>query len=282
MAQQQELSRDDASFLKVVKWTVGTIIVLILLIMGYSMRPVVTVEPGYVGVVQNFDGLSPEVMPAGLHFRMPVRDTVHPVYVGTARVDEKLAAASNDKQVVTVDFALNYRVNPAAAVSVYRDLSNDPANRIIQPTMVDVAKATISQFDTNQLVTQRDSVNQKITDNLKSRLAPYGITVVSTALLNLDFSQQYNDAIEAAASAQQKSIQAQNELKQTQFDSQKRVIQSQADLEAARNQAQANDLLGKSLEANPAIIEKLKVEKWNGEYPQYMLGGAIPLIQVGK
>lgn len=238
---------ENARIRTLIKRTVLGVAIPLVLLVGYSMRPVAQVEPGFVGVMTNFGWVSPEVYDSGLHFRIPIRQTMHQVYVGTNRVDEKLAASSNDKQVVTVDFVLNYHVTPAAAVRVFRDLGNDEVNRVIYPSMVEAAKATVSQFDTNGLVTQRDLVNTKIGEAVRTKLAPYGIAVDGTSLLNIDFSRQYNDAIEAAAAAQQKAIQAQNELKQTTYDAQKKVIQAEADVEVATNQAKANDILGKSM-----------------------------------
>jgi prohibitin 2 len=279
----KDQDQDEVFLSKMIKRTaIGGAVVLALCI-GYGMRPVTQVDPGYVGVMTSFGHVNDEVYGSGLHFRVPVQQTMHQVYVGTNRVDEKLAAASNDKQIVTVDFVLNYHVTPAAAVRVFRDLGNDEVNRVIYPSMVEAAKSTVSQFDTNALVTQRDIVNAKIGDAVRAKLLPYGIAVDGTSLLNIDFSSQYNDAIEAAAAAQQKAIQAQNELKQTQWDAQKKVVQSEADVQVATNQAKANDILGKSMNDNPTVLEKLKIQTWDGHYPQYMMGaGVIPLIQVGK
>lgn len=266
---------------RITKWVGGSVLFVVFLLAFLAFKPWYTVDPGYVGVVTQFGAVQPDVLLSGLHGRTPIRDSIHQVYVGTNRVDEKLAASSNDKQVVTVDFVLNYHVTPSAAVRVFRDLGNDEVNRVIYPSMVEAAKATVSQFDTNSLVTQRDLVNAKIGEAVRAKLAPYGIAVDGTSLLNIDFSKQYNDAIEAAAAAQQRAIQAQNEVKQSQFEAQKRVVQSEADVQVAQNQARANDILGKSLADNPSILEKLRIQTWDGHYPQYMMGNAIPMIQVG-
>lgn len=273
--------REKARLRSTIRWATFGILAPVLLVLGLAFKPWYVVDPGYVGVVTNFGAVQPDVLPSGLHARTPVRDSIHQVYVGTNRVDEKLAASSNDKQVVTVDFVLNYHVTPAAAVRIFRDLGNDEVNRVIYPSMVEAAKATVSQFDTNALVTQRDIVNAKIGEAVRTKLAPYGIAVDGTSLLNIDFSKQYNDAIEAAAAAQQRAIQAQNEVRQATFEAQKAVVKSEADVQVATNQAKANDIIGKSLADNPSILEKLRIQTWDGHYPQYMMGNAIPMIQVG-
>lgn len=282
MRDRNEKEERDAKRLRfTLKWGIAGVCLPVFLVLGLAFKPWYTVDPGYVGVVTQFGAVQPDVLLSGLHGRIPVRDSIHQVYVGTNRVDEKLAASSNDKQVVTVDFVLNYHVTPGAAVKVFRDLGNDEVNRVIYPSMVEAAKATVSQFDTNALVTQRDIVNTKIGEAVRAKLAPYGIAVDGTSLLNIDFSKQYNDAIEAAAAAQQRAIQAQNEVRQATFDAQKKVVQSEADVQVAQNQAKANDILGKSLAENPSILEKLRIQTWDGHYPQTMLGGGIPMIQLG-
>jgi prohibitin 2 len=202
------------------------------------------------------------------------------VYVGTNRVDEKVAGASNDLQTVNMDIALNYNIDPSRVISIYRDLGNDQASRVIQPSIQEVAKQVLAQYTAEQLITKREEVNGKIAAALATRLRPYGIVAQGTSVINLAFSRAFDEAIEAKITAQQNALRVENEVKQTTYEAQKKVVQSEADLQVANNTAKANDVIGKSLAENPSIVEKMKIEKWDGHYPQYMMGNGVPLVQL--
>jgi prohibitin 2 len=254
---------------------VGSAVVLIT-----ALSCATQIHAGYRGVKTTWGAVSEEVLDPGLHFTMPFSQAIHPVYVGINKVEEKLAAASSDKQTVTVDFSLNYHVSPRSVVNIYSNLANDQASRVIQPAMIDTAKAIISHYDTNELINKRDLIGTAIETAMREKLKPFGIEVDKANLLNIDFSPEYNSAIEAAASAQQRAIQSENEVKQAQYDAQKGVVQSAARLQIAENDAKANDIIGKSLADNPSVLEQRKIDKWDGHYPQFVGTGATPFIQV--
>ena len=254
--------------------------VLIFFILAWMLCPVTIVDGGYRGVMTEFGAVSTTVYEPGPHFRWPIRDTMHQVYVGTNKVDLKVGGASNDLQTVNMDLALNYHIDPSRVITIYRDLGNDEVDRVIYPAIQEISKQVLAQYTAEQLITKREEVNDKISMGLRARLAQYGIIAEGTSVLNFSFSHSFDESIEAKITAQQNALRVENEVKQTEYEAKKRVVQSEADLAIAKNTAEANDMIGKSLQNNPGIVELKRIEKWDGHYPQYMMGGSQPMLQI--
>jgi prohibitin 2 len=284
--EEQREARDKAEnerFQRILKRSIIGVSVVAALITAYAMRPVAQVPAGYRGVMTTFGNPSDTVYDQGLHWRTPISQDMHLVYVGTNRVDAKVAGASHDLQQVQLDLALNYQIDPARVVSIYRDLGNDEVARVIEPAMQETTKATLAHYTAEELITKRDEVNTAVAEALRVRLASYGIVTGRTALINFDFSKPFNDAIEAKITAQQHALRAENEVSQTKWEQQKLVVESEAQRKIAENNAYAIQERGKALAANPAVLEQMRIDKWDGHYPQYLMGsGSVPLIQVGK
>jgi prohibitin 2 len=266
---------------KLIRNAVIGVVLIFAMILLYSFRPMATVPAGYVGVMTTFGAPSSTVYEPGIHFRMPISQQMHNVYVGVYKAQSDVAGSSKDLQQVDMKVAVNFNILPASAVSVYSTLNGDPWSQVMDPAVHDVAKAIAARYEATDLIQKRDQVSQEMREALLTRFKNIGVNVSAVNIVDFQFSKQFNEAIEAKITAQQNALRVENEIAQTRWEAQKRVVESEAALRAAENMAKANDLMGKSLEANPALIEQKKIEKWDGHYPQYMMGGAIPMIQFG-
>nr|WP_276313564.1 prohibitin family protein [Pararobbsia silviterrae] len=243
--------------------------------------PVATVPAGYVGVMTTFGAPSEKTYAPGIHFRMPISQTMHTVYVGVHKSESDVAGSSKDLQQVDMKVAVNFNILPAAAAAIYANLGSDPWPTIMDPAVHDTVKAVAARYEATDLIQRRDQVSQEVREALLNRFKNIGVNVSAVNIVDFQFSKQFNDAIEAKITAQQNALRVENEIAQTKWEAQKRVVESEAALQVAQNTAKANDILGQSLAANPSLIEKMKIEKWDGHYPTYMMGNAIPMIQVG-
>lgn len=260
---------------------VAAVIVVVLLISVFVLWPFASVPAGYVGVMTSFGAPSATVYDPGIHFRLPISQSMHNVYIGVFKAESDVAGSSKDLQQADMKVSVNFNILPSAAVGVYANLGGDPWAQVMDPAVHDTVKAVAARYDATDLIQKRDQVSQEIREALLTRFKNIGVNVSAVNIVDFQFSKQFNDAIEAKITAQQNALRVENEITQTKWEAQKRVVESEAALQVAENTAKANDLMGKSLEANPALIEKLKVEKWDGHYPTYMMGGALPMIQLG-
>jgi len=264
-----------------VRFIVGAVIAVVLLIALFILWPFASVPAGYVGVMTTFGAPSTSVYDPGIHFRMPISQSMNNVYIGVYKAQSDVAGSSKDLQQVDMKVSVNFNILPTAAVGVYSNLGGDPWTQVMDPAVHDIVKAVAARYDATDLIQKRDEVSQAIRESLLSRFKNIGVNISAVNIVDFTFSKQFNDAIEAKITAQQNALRVENEITQTKWEAQKRVVESEAALQVAENNAKANELMGKSLEANPALIEQKKIDKWDGHYPTYMMGGAMPMIQFG-
>lgn len=269
----------NVSNIKIIAGVIGSIAVLIAL---FILWPFASVPAGNVGVMTTFGAPTASVYDPGIHFCMPISQSMHNVYIGVFKAESDVAGSSKDLQQVDMKVSVNFNILPAAAVGIYSNLGGDPWTQVMDPAVHDIVKAVAARYEATDLIQKRDQVSQEVRESLLTRFKNIGVNVSAVNIVNFQFSKQFNDAIEAKITAQQNAFRVENEIVQTKWEAQKRVVESEAALRVAENNAKANELMGKSLEANPALIEKMKVERWDGHYPTYMMGGALPMIQLSS
>lgn len=269
--------------INLIRYIVSAVIGLVVLIALFFLWPFVSVPAGHVGVMTTFGSPSATVYESGLHFLVPISQSMHNVYVGVYKAQSDVAGSSKDLQQVDMKVAVNFNILPSSAATVFSTLQGDPWGQVMDPAVHDVVKAVAARYEATDLIQKRDQVSQEVRESLLNRFKSIGVNVSAVNIVDFQFSKQFNDAIESKITAQQNALRVENEIEQTKWEAQKTVVQSEAALRVAQNQAKANDILGQSLAANPSLIEKMKIEKWDGRYPTYMMGGSsIPMIQIGN
>lgn len=247
------------------------------LLVLYLLAPFATVPAGSRGVMTTFGSPSPEVFSEGLHFRWPIAQKMNLVNVSIQRGDGDGEAASRDLQTVHTRIALNYHVKPEAAVSVFRDLGNQPGERIIVPAVHEAVKAVTARFTAEELVAKRTDVRDAIVANLRERLERHGVAVDELSIVNFEFSKTFNEAIEAKTTAEQLKLKADRDLERIRVEAEQRVARAEAEARALSLQRQ---------QVTPELIrlreienQARAIEKWDGHLPN-VAGGALPFIDV--
>lgn len=88
--------------------------------------------------------------------------------------------------------------------------------------------------------------------------------------------RNYNQAIEQKQVSEQNAQKAQNDLARIRIESEQKIVQAKAESEAIRIQADAIKSNG-----GEAYVQKLAVERWDGELPTYMGGNApMPFLNI--
>jgi regulator of protease activity HflC (stomatin/prohibitin superfamily) len=252
----------------------GIIVALVLVV---ALAPFGTVPAGHRGVMTTFGSPSSEVLSEGIHFRVPLAQKLNLVNVSIQKGEGDGDAASRDLQTVHTRIALNYHVRPDAVVSVFRDLGNEPGQRIIIPSVQEAVKAVTARFTAEELIAKRTEVRDQIMVQLRERLARHGVVVDEFSIVNFNFSRSFNDAIEAKTTAEQLKLKAERDLQRIEVEARQRVAQAKAEAESLAVQRQ---------QVTPELIrlremenQRAAIEKWDGKLPN-VAGGAIPFINV--
>lgn len=242
----------------------------------------VTVVPaGKTGVVLTMGKVSSRIMKEGLNFKAPFVQNVKIINNKIQVIEIEANAVSKDLQTVKSIIAVNYRVGFESSASIYKNIGADYQTIILLPAVKESVKAVTAKYTAEQLITKRNQVGDEIKDALESKVNEYGIIIEKFNIVNFDFSEEFNAAIEAKQVAEQNLIKTQTEQQQeiviAQAEAKKKVIAANAEAEAtekkAKAQANANNMLTKSL--SDRLIEYQKIQKWNGELPKATGGNSI-------
>lgn len=234
------------------------------------------VPAGSRGVVLQFGAVTGEVKPEGLYFVTPFVQSVRLMNVQIHAHKAPATAASRDMQNVATEITLNYRLDPAAVATTYRDLGMDYEGRIITPTVQEAVKAATAQYDAEKLITERTAVRSTIETVLRERLANHHIILDQISITNFDFSREFAQAIEQKQVALQLALKAENEVREAKFRADAAVATARGAAEAIRIQTEAIQRQG-----GESYVNLKAIEKWNGVLPTWMAGGGqVPFVSV--
>ncbi len=276
------------------------VIVVIINVSVIANTIVIIVDAGNRGVLVRFgDVATDNSLDEGIHFVVPFRDNVVQMEVRTQKIVEDTNSASQDLQDVTTQVALNYHVNPDRAQILYQQLGPDYANRVIVPAIQESVKQVTARFNAEELITNRETVKNQIEEQITARLAAYNIVVDAISITEFQFSTQFTAAVEAKVEAQQRALQAQNDLRRIQIEAQQNEAQAigeqkaniaraegikQSNVLQAEGEVQAITIIDEQLRNNPTYLEWLKATKWDGVLPLVTGGaggqGVTPFIEI--
>jgi regulator of protease activity HflC (stomatin/prohibitin superfamily) len=275
------------------------VIIGIIIISIIAVSSVRIVDAGNRGVLVQFGKVDTDAsLDEGLHFVVPFRDNIIQMEVRTQKLVETTDSASKDLQDVSTQVALNYHVNPDRAQVVYQQLGFDYANRVIVPAIQESVKQVTARFNAEELITKREAVKDQIEEQITDRLAAFNITADAISITDFQFSELFKSAVEAKVAAQQRALQAQNELRRIQIEAQQNEAQAIGDQKAniaraegikesnvleAEGEAQAITIIDKQLKDNPTYLDWLKATRWDGKLPLVTGGGGqgvTPFIEI--
>jgi len=259
----------------------GAILAFVLLVLFLIFKPFVIIDPGQRGVVTRLGQIQNEVMGEGFHWYNSLSSSVHEIDVRTQKADFEGTAGSQDLQIVKFKVAVNYHLNPELVHRTYQQVGDEDAvkERITQPAVQEAVKAATARFTAEQLLTQRDKLKDQIDLALAERLRINNVILDGVSITDIDFSNEFNNAIEKKVTAEQRAKEEVNKLEQVKAQAQQQIETAKAQAETIRIQAEAVNKQG------GADYVKLKaIEKWDGRLPQYQLGqGAVtPFVDLGS
>ncbi|MEW5932606.1 MAG: prohibitin family protein [Bacillota bacterium] len=211
----------------------------------------------------------------GAALLLPLVQKVELVDVRVQKTETEAAAASRDLQTVRSLIAVNYHVDPAAVGDLYRRVGMRYAATVIVPAVQECVKAVTAQYTAEQLITERQQVSARVREQLQAKLEPYGIVVDGFNVVNFDFSEEFNRAIEAKQAAEQLALKAQRDLDRVKIEAEQKLTQARAEAEALRIQKQ--EVTPELLRLREIEAMLKAIEKWDGKLPQ-VTGGAVPFL----
>lgn len=258
------------SYTKGILVGVGMLALFLLLTLFLS---IVTVDAGERGVVMRLGAVQDRIMQEGLNFKAPFIETVKVLDVKTEKIEYKADGASKDLQDVQITVALNYHLRADQVNKLWQEIGGDYRSRIIQPAIEESVKSASAKFTAEELITRRADVKQEVKVFLKDRLEKAYMLLDDLSIVNFQFSETFDAAIEAKVTAEQEALAEKNRLEKVKFQAQQKIEQAKAEAEAIRIRSAA-------LANNAKLVELEAVQRWNGVMPVYMLGDSIPFLNL--
>lgn len=240
----------------------------------FILSPFTTIPAGYRGVVTHFGKVQDEVLDEGIHFVIPIVTSVHKISVRVQKSEAETEAATKDMQKVHAKLAINWHVDAKTVNKMYQTVGDeeDIVRQIISPAVSEVLKASTAKLTAEEVLTKRIELKDSIDNSLKERLAQYNVAVDDISLTDVDFTQEFNRAVE------QKQI-AEQDAKRAEYITLKAKKEADAEIERARGQAEAQKLVKQTLTSE--VLQQRAIEKWDGKFPQFMgNNGALPFINM--
>src|SRR3990167_9203779 len=184
---------------------------------------------GQRGVLLRFGAVTGTVKEEGLYFKVPFAEQVVLMSTQIQKYTAPAGSSSKDLQVVTTEVTLNYQLNASSVGEIYRNMRQDFESRVIQPFVQEAIKSTTANFDAEQLITRRPQVKTELQDLITKRLAPLGIGVIELSITDFQFTQVFQDSIEAKVRAVQQALEAENALRRVEFEAQQQITRAQAE-----------------------------------------------------
>ncbi len=181
-------------------------------------------------------------------------------------------------QDVRAKVTLNYSLNPDQVAVVYANLRRDYERRIVAPAVQEAVKASTAKFRADELIIRRQEVKESIVQNLTTRLAAHGIRVDTVSITDFKFSDEFQRAIEAKATANQLAAKAERDLQRIRLEAQQQIEQAKAQAEALRLQKQ--QVTAELIQLRRIEAQLKAIDKWNGQLPNLVTRDAVPILDV--
>jgi regulator of protease activity HflC (stomatin/prohibitin superfamily) len=281
----------------------------VLLVLTTLMQAWQTIPPGSVGIAFNKAShtITPDALQPGWHLINPFTTGMqqYPIAIrtvimtqasaeGAVAGDDALQIQSVDGQPLTIDVAVQYRVNPAEAGALYADWGgasiDELDDRIIRQATRSIIPAVLSATGWEAIVTtDRLTLTATIRQQLTTTLADHHLILEGVALREIHLPAALQAHLDRKLAAQQAVEQQQYRLTQAEIQAQQAVVTAAGQAEAQRQlaggdadaltvraqaDARANTLLTATLTAD--LLRLILIDRWTGTLPR-QLGGPVRL-----
>lgn len=222
----------------------------LLSILATFSRLVIVIPAGNVGV-EDFQGkVSDRTIPAGLHVINPLAKIVE-FSTRLTNIKEEISATSREGLSLSVDVAVQYRVNPTQAADIYLKLGKNE-NEIIISRFRSIAREIISGYTAEEVyATKREELSLKLAEKLRSQLAPIGFIVDEALLRDVRVPETLQAAIQQRLKAEQENLQMRFILDKEKQEADRKRIE-------ARGISDAQKILAEGL--TPAVLQLKGIE----------------------
>lgn len=255
-------------------WIAAMIVVVIL---GMSVGAVPT---GSIGVVLRFGAITGRTLGEGIYVVMPLTESVQVMSAQVHAYSVDAAAATSDAQGISTTITVNYQLDRARCMDIYRTMRDQYESRVIVPGVQESVKAATARYNAQDLISKREEVRMAVKALLFDKLEKqFGIRIIDVSITNIEFTDSdFRAALEKKAKMTQDAITALRNLEKVKYEQQAKVEVAKADAESQRLLRQ--NVTPEVLQLRKLEVQKAAIDKWDGKYPNVMTGNSPLLMQI--
>lgn len=242
----------------------------------------VIINPGQAGVLSILGKAQDGALLEGVHFKPPVVSAVDVYDVTVQKFEVPAQSSTKDLQDLSARFAINFRLDPSEVVTVRRTQGTleNIVSKIIAPQTQESFKIAAARRTVEEAITKREDLKDDFDEALGTRLEKYGIIVLDTSVVDLEFSPEFAKAVEDKQIAEQRARRAV-------YVAQEAEQEAQAEINRAKGRAEAQRLLAETLKAQGGelVLQKEAIEAWKeggAQMPRVLVMGGessnVPFI----
>lgn len=210
-----------------------------------------TVDATEVAVVTRFGQVQRVDYEPGLKFKNPLDEyTCYKKDLQEIRYDDELTSIevySKDSQVVHAKVTAQWTIDETQAQAIYEDFGGSITNvrDRLSSLVVERTKSALSRYTAQELIDNRDLLSSEVEQMLMNTVTERGLPIVvrNIYVTNIQFSDAYNDAVEAKMIAEQDRLKAETEKAIAIIQAEQVLattkLEAEAKLEEARGEANA-------------------------------------------
>lgn len=253
-----------------------------LAILAIASSSFVIINPGQAGVLSILGSAQDGALLEGVHFKPPLVSMVDVYDVTVQKFEVPAQSSTKDLQDLTASFAINFRLDPSEVVTVRRTQGTlaNIVSKIIAPQTQESFKIAAARRTVEEAITKRRELKEDFDNALSTRLEKYGILVLDTSVVDLQFSPEFAKAVEDKQIAEQRARRAV-------YIAQEAEQEAQAEINRAKGRAEAQRLLAETLKAQGGelVLQKEAIEAWReggAQMPRVLVTGgnsaSVPFI----
>lgn len=264
-----------------------------------------TIDEGNVGIVKRFGEATSQVNP-GLHFKVPLADSVEELEIRTRKNAESLKASTFEQMPVQAEVSVNWTVIRSEAFELYKNYGglDQFENRILDPRLRSAAKDALARFKAEEIVQNRGKVIQRIEETLLATMAEFPVKLDSAQIENLILPAKYLQSIETKQTEKNLAAAEKHRLERQKLEAQREVNTAEAKRDAekaradgsayaitteAKAEAEAIKLKGlaeaeammkkaEAIKASELLVEYVKAQQWDGKMPTTVMGSGQDIL----
>lgn len=240
------------------RWVGSAILVFVVVLLASSATYVV--QPGFRGVAVTLGTVSQQFRPEGFGFKQPFITAIVPLSIRQRTHPMPAECYSSDLQQVKMEVHVLYRVPERSVVKIYQDFAGEPFDSLIAPRVQEALKEVAATQSAEQIVKNREEVKQKALELARRKIGTNFLEVVDLVIYNLELSPELGAAIEMKMVQEQEASKAKFTQLKAQIDADTAIIRG-------KGEAEAIQVRGTALKANPDFIKLQILQNWNGRSP---------------